>query len=198
MILPLSNATAPPTRTLSIVSAITPQIALATTRTTNKTAMIDKFTIFVLLIVPTINKKEVCQQKPCLFASRKSGVDLLPFWQKTCVQFLQKLNGMDVRFVCKTSAKPLGNIAILHAKNVIENRAYCHALDGRGQKFCFKTGCRSGSFQLCNHVCANWRIFGHRGQRLGCKTAKYNKALIFAQKACKKIEKNLRNFYHGY
>ena len=24
------------------------------------------------------------------------------------------------------------------------------------------------------------------------------KALIFAQKACKKIEKNLRNFYHGY
>ena len=91
MILPLSNATAPPTRKLSIVSAITPQIALATIRTTNKTAMIDKFAIFVLLIVPTTNKKEVCQQKPCLFASRTSGVDLLPFWQKTCVEFFAKI-----------------------------------------------------------------------------------------------------------
>ena len=57
------------------------------------------------------------------------------------MQFLQKLNGLDVRFACKTSANSLGNLAVLYAKNVIENLAYCHALDGRGQKFCFKTGC---------------------------------------------------------
>ena len=141
MILPLSNATAPPTRKLSIVSAITPQIALATIRTTNKTAMIDKFTIFVLLTVPTINKKEVCQQKPCSFASRTSGVDLLPFWQKLVWNSLQRLSQNNVRFVCKTSAKPTRISCNLVAKNVIENLAYCHALDGRGQKFCFKTGC---------------------------------------------------------
>ena len=45
-----------------------------------------------------VNKKGVCQQKPCLFVSRKSGVDWLPFWWKICVEFFAKIVAKQCTF----------------------------------------------------------------------------------------------------